>query len=389
MSPGWYSDGSGLFTEVMQIGNQYVTTALSVSDSNIVLALGFVTDEGSFTVIPGQAVSIQSDSSANMVLLPTNGPASRLPKGDVTVKKQLKKDAAITVSPGHLGDGYLFFHNDPDASIVTVVVNFGDASFRFPFKRNPNFKSKFGPLDNASSAKPSLDSTSLNTTIVSPVTASTGSQSGPLTASKVNDQLISAQSATVSTSNSLPKSTGKCAKTISFASIDDGQMSPSEPNFVSKWVEKNRKKYPALCFAQSPSSDTSNVLFVFSRSQNAFNGLYPTTRTNTSTNTSPTYGSGTVSDSYGGMWNYNYSGTVTTTTTTTSQINLPYTDTTQNLYVYIYDSNGILLSRHSRSLTTRQGGDGANTLGYNLGAALGAIHLKEGLLKEAVVSVTR
>jgi len=48
-----------------------------------------------------------------------------------------------------------------------------------------------------------------------------------------------------------------------------------------------------------------------------------------STNTTPVSGSGTVTDSYGGMWNYTYDGTVTTTTTTTTTTheNLPYTDT--------------------------------------------------------------
>jgi hypothetical protein len=33
--------------------------------------------------------------------------------------------------------------------------------------------------------------------------------------------------------------------------------------------------------------------------------------------------------------------------------------------------------------------DGANTLGYNLGAALGAIHLKQHLLKNAVEDITK
>ena len=40
-----------------------------------------------------------------------------------------------------------------------------------------------------------------------------------------------------------------------------------------------------------------------------------------------------------------------------------------------------MISERWRTITTRQGGDGANTLGYNLGAALGAIHMKEHLLK--------
>ncbi len=87
------------------------------------------------------------------------------------------------------------------------------------------------------------------------------------------------------------------------------------------------------------------------------------------------------------MWNYTYEGTETTTTTTTTQENLPYTDTTSTLYVNAYSQTGALVSQRWRSVTTRQGGEGANTLGYNLGAALSAIHIKERLLKDAVGDV--
>jgi hypothetical protein len=40
-------------------------------------------------------------------------------------------------------------------------------------------------------------------------------------------------------------------------------------------------------------------------------------------------------------------------------------------------------------MTTRQGGDAYNTLGYNLGASLGAIHIKERLLKDTVDDVAK
>ena len=83
------------------------------------------------------------------------------------------------------------------------------------------------------------------------------------------------------------------------------------------------------------------------------------------------------------------SGTETTTTTTATQENLPYTDTTSTLYVNAYRQNGALVSQRWRSITTRQGGEGANTLGYNLGAALAAIHIKERLLKDSVEDVAK
>ncbi len=184
-----------------------------------------------------------------------------------------------------------------------------------------------------------------------------------------------------------------CDKNISFAVAGGGQIVSRVPAFAEKWISKNQKKYTGLCFSQVPDPQAANYLLVFSTSQSAFNGIYPTVRTNTSTSTSttPVSGSGIVTDNYGGMWNYTYDGTATTTTTTTTTTheNLPYTDTSNTLYLNSYDQHGGMISQRWRTITTRQGGDGANTLGYNLGAALGAIHMKEHLLKSVVEDVTK
>jgi len=189
------------------------------------------------------------------------------------------------------------------------------------------------------------------------------------------------------------KTSSGCEKNISFAVAEGGQVVSRVPTFADKWVSKNGKKYLGLCFSQVRNSQAANYVLVFSTSQSAFNGIYPTVRTSTSTNTSttPVSGSGTVTSSYGGMWNYTYDGTVTTTTmtTTTTQENLPYTDTSNTLYLGSYDQHGRQISERWRTVTTRQGGDGMNTLGYNLGAALGAMHVKEHLLKSVVKDVSK
>jgi YD repeat-containing protein len=180
--------------------------------------------------------------------------------------------------------------------------------------------------------------------------------------------------------------TSDCGKNISFAVAEGSQIVSSAPGFTQKWIGKNQKKYPGLCFSQNANPNAANYVVVFSNSTSAFNGLYPTVRTNTSTSTSPVSGSGTVTDNYGGMWSYTYNGTATTTTT---HENLPYTDNSNTLYLYSYNQRGKLISWHWRTITTRQGGDGANTLGYNLGAALGSIRFKDHLLKDAVEDIAK
>lgn len=194
---------------------------------------------------------------------------------------------------------------------------------------------------------------------------------------------------TPASASTLSKPSGGCAKNISFAVAEGGQIVPRVPKFTQKWIEKNQRKYTGLCFSQAPNPQSFNYLLVFSTSQSSFNGIFPTVVTSTNTNASPVSGSGTITSSSGSMWNYTYQGTETTTTTTTTQENLPYTDTTSTLYANAYGQNGSLISRRWRSITTRQGGEGANTLGYNLGAALAAIHIKERLLKDSVEDVAK
>lgn len=178
-----------------------------------------------------------------------------------------------------------------------------------------------------------------------------------------------------------------CPKSITFAVAGSGALQYRLPNVSAKWFEQARRKFPQICFEQSSGimpKSSQKYLIVLATQSSAFNGLYPVYRTQTSTNTSPTSGSGTVIDSYGSTWNYTYQGQVTTTTTTSEQTNLPYTDTTLGLYATAYDENGTVVGFAQKAETFRQGGDPSNTLGYNLGSRLASIHLKERLLNEIV-----
>jgi hypothetical protein len=183
--------------------------------------------------------------------------------------------------------------------------------------------------------------------------------------------------------------TPACQKNISFAVAEGGQIVLRAPKFTEKWIKNNQKKYPGLCFSQMPDPRAANYLFLFSTSQSAFNGFDPFVRTTTSTSSSPVYGSGTATDNYGSTWNYSYSGTDTTTITTSTTENVPYTITSNTLFLNAYDQKSRLISDHWRTASRKQGGDASSTLGYNLGSALRGIHLKEGLLKSAVEDVAK
>jgi hypothetical protein len=381
-TPGWYADGSGIFAEAINGNAIGVVAGVSAIDRYFVVALGFSGVEGHGVVAlnPTTAVTLESDSSAHMVLYSLEHPDNKILKGSAAEKRQLK-NKIVGVGAGTVTAGYLLFPTDNAASRVTVVVVAGSETFRLPFARSPNAHAKFGDPDttptpaaaqqtpgaadrirslSAAQVAPSLDATAPSQS--PPAAANAGPVSGTAT---------------------------DCDKNISFAVAAGGQIVSRVPAFAQKWITSNQKHYRGLCFAQAPDPRANNYVLVFAVSRSAFNGLYPTVRTNTTTNTTPVSGTGTVTDNTGGMWNYTYDGTTTTTTTTTTHESLPYTDTSDTLYVYSYDYQGKLISERWRTITTRQGGDGANTLGYNLGAAVGAIHFKEHLLKSAVADVVK
>jgi hypothetical protein len=392
LNPGWYSDGSGIFIEAIPKENAFVTAGVSGGTDYFFVAVAVgIEGTGTITVDPMRAVMLESDSSPHMVLFPIRHPDLRSYKGTVVDKKQLK-DKPVNVTADKPAAGYLVFAADNNASHVIVVVEIGNETFRFPFVRNPSARGKFVDPD-----------TSSGSTVAQGMQAATAEdgkpQSPQLSALPAAEMAASSnQQASTTAANGKPSQVAvgaprACDKNVSFAVAEGGQIVSRVPAFADKWISKNQKKYAGLCFSQAPDSRAANYLLVFSTSRSAFNGIYPTVRTDTSTNTSttPVSGSGTVTDNYGGMWNYTYDGTATTTTTTTTTTheNLPYTDTSNTLYLNSYDQQGRMISQRWRTITTRQGGDGANTLGYNLGAALGAIHMKEHLLKSVVEDVAK
>jgi len=373
-NPGWNSDGSGLFMEEMDNGTVYTAAGISANAGDYEVSLVFgLSGSGSVTINPVTDVTLETNSSPHMVLDALEQPDPRISKADVGVQKQFASKSINFNAAGESGGGFLFFPFDSDASIVTVVVHLGGEVFRFPFASIPSVPGKFGNPEHVSTQTSTpLTTTSLPSSSTSPAFRAETSLASTPTSNHPTNQ-----------------SSGGCAKNISFAVAEGGQIVSRAPQFTQKWIEKNQKRYAGLCFSQTPNNQAMNYVLVFSTSRSSFDGIFPTVKTSTDTNSSPISGSGTITTDSGSMWSYTYEGTETTTTTTTTQENLPYTDTTTSLYVNAYSQNGELVSQRSRAITTRQGGEGANTLGYNLGAALGAIHIKERLLKDAVEDVVK
>lgn len=190
----------------------------------------------------------------------------------------------------------------------------------------------------------------------------------------------------------LPVSAGgqTCHKVVSFAKADETgvHLFMGTGNWIGNWVEKNAKKYPDICFAQNPMAGTANYVIVLSQAAGYLSGFDPVVRTSSSSTTSPVSGSGTATNNYGDTWNFNYNGTVTTTTTTTSHENVPYTIRSNTIYAGGYSDGGVLVSNHHHVYSTKSGGDAANSAGYNIGNAIGAINARGRLLNSVVKDIS-
>ncbi len=122
---------------------------LSGAGDNLVVSVGL--DNGGKTdllVDPKRAVSLESDSSPHMVLFPVENPDPHI-EGTEIMKRQFTvilkeqfKEGPVHLRAGEQAVGYLFFPGDSGARI-TVVVDVGNETFRFPFVRNLKDSARF------------------------------------------------------------------------------------------------------------------------------------------------------------------------------------------------------------------------------------------------------
>jgi hypothetical protein len=163
-----------------------------------------------------------------------------------------------------------------------------------------------------------------------------------------------------------------CDQTITVAGLTPRGLALYVPPEGQKFMAKNSQNYPRMCLVEDASKlvpGAPRYLLVYAYSQNAFAGFQPVTRINTTT--TPVSGSGTVSNSYGEVWNFTYFGTVESTEIDT--IEEPYVIQSRSLYLNAYDESGALVSSHSITLSRQIGGDGASALGYNGAQLIGML----------------
>ncbi|HTF26191.1 MAG TPA: hypothetical protein VK937_20135 [Candidatus Limnocylindria bacterium] len=179
-----------------------------------------------------------------------------------------------------------------------------------------------------------------------------------------------------------------CTKNVSLGSLDKEKLFLAIPEWAANWYEKNQKRFPGMCFSDSPMPGAQNYLVVFYASAPAVSGIDPLKNISASGDMSPLSGVGTFTTSYGSTWHYTYDRTATTTVTTVLTEKVPHNLQPNVLYAIAYSEQGIPISQHWPTAMTK-GREISGKPGKNRDASPPAIHMMGELLNEMAEDIAK
>jgi hypothetical protein len=179
-----------------------------------------------------------------------------------------------------------------------------------------------------------------------------------------------------------------CTKNVSLGSLDKEKLFLAIPEWAANWYEKNQKRFPGMCFSDSPMPGAQNYLVVFYTSAPAVSGIDPLKNISASADISPS-GVGTFTTSYGSTWHYTYDRTATTTVTTVLTEKVPHNLQPNVLYATAYSEQGIPISQHWPTAITKKGKETSGKHGKNRDASLPAFHMMGELLNEMAEDIAK
>jgi hypothetical protein len=132
-----------------------------------------------------------------------------------------------------------------------------------------------------------------------------------------------------------------CTKNITLGSLQGEKLVLGTPAWAAKWIEKNQKRMPRVCFSDMPMQDARNYLIVFYTSPAASTGPELANTSFTTLHGTPASGVGTFTTSYGSTWHYFYDRTVGVTVNTRDDADEPHNQAGQVLYATAYSEEGM------------------------------------------------
>jgi hypothetical protein len=156
-----------------------------------------------------------------------------------------------------------------------------------------------------------------------------------------------------------------CKRVVSLGSMQVDRLVLGTPDWAAKWLEKNQKRFPGVCFADSPLEGVPSFLIVFSivarptpvgppRTSQTVQALAPTKMDASASTSEPPKG-GTYTTSFGSTWHYSYDNAATTTVTTAFTETIPHNFPVQVISATAYSEEGIPISQHWPTAAAEKG----------------------------------
>jgi hypothetical protein len=137
-----------------------------------------------------------------------------------------------------------------------------------------------------------------------------------------------------------------CTRIVSLGSMEKDRLVLAIPDWSVKWLERNQKKYPGICFSDTPLAGVPNYLIVFFTAAAAPPQMQSAANKQASVKDTAGTANGTFSMNFGSTWHYTYENAATTTVTTDLTDKIPNNLQEQMLYATAYTEQGIPISQH-------------------------------------------
>jgi hypothetical protein len=136
-----------------------------------------------------------------------------------------------------------------------------------------------------------------------------------------------------------------CTKNITIAGLKGEKLVLGTPSWATRWIEKNEKRLPRICFSDTPMTSAKNYLIVFYTAPVNTNATQAADATGTPQG-APAGGVGAFTLSYGSTWHYAQERNVGVTVLTRDEADEPQADLGKVWYATAYTEEGVPVSEH-------------------------------------------
>jgi hypothetical protein len=130
----------------------------------------------------------------------------------------------------------------------------------------------------------------------------------------------------------------ECTKNVTLAGLSGEKLVLGVPAWAAKWIEKNEKRMPQICFSETPMKGARNYLIVFSTPAGQASKDLADTAVNPKGGNA---GVGTFTTLYGSTWHYSFDRNVGITILTQDDADEPHGAPGQVLYATAYTEEGV------------------------------------------------